>query len=503
MGTVDKLLDFRRRRAEIEKGGGIDKIKLQHDAGKKTARERVLTLLDEGSFIETDAFASFGSNKDANAEGVITGYGSVDGRLTFVYAQDVTVIGAALGEMQAKKICKVMDMAAKMGAPVVAMIDSNGIRLKEGLLSLAGYGEIFKRNVALSGVVPQITAVMGNCAGSFSFAPALSDFVFMVENTSEMFMQSAKVIEGVTGEKVDDIGSAKVHSEKTGTCHFVASNDDECIAMIRKLISYLPSNNLEDSPYEAAADEINRISETLSNIIPDNCNGEYDVKVAISEIVDLGSFMEVLPEYAKNIVTGFARMNGLTVGVVANNGVLDIKASNKAARFVRFLDSFNIPVITLTDAEGYKECACQETNGIIRNASKLLYAYAEATVPKINVVMRKAYGAAYLTMCSKHIGADLVLAWPTAEISPLSPEAAANLLYADQIGESENPIEARKEKIEEYRENDANPYEAAKLGYVDDVIEPDSTRPRIIAALEMLLSKRETAPSKKHGNIPM
>ncbi len=502
MGTVDKLLDCRRRRAEIEKGGGEDKIKLQHDAGKKTARERVLTLLDEGSFIETDAFASFGSKADANAEGVITGYGSVDGRLTFVYAQDVTVIGAALGEMQAKKIIKVMDMAAKMGAPIVAMIDSNGLRLKEGLMSLAGYGEIFKRNVALSGVVPQITAVMGNCAGAFSFAPALSDFVFMVDGTSEMFVNSAKVIEGVTGEKTDDISSADVHSKKSGECHFKASNDDECIAMIRKLISYLPSNNLEDAPVDIA-DDINRISETLTNLIPDDADGEYDVKVAISEIVDLGSFMEVLPEYAENIVTGFARMNGLTVGVVVNNGLLDIKASNKAARFVRFLDSFNIPVITLTDVAGYKECACQELRGLSSHASKLLYAYAEATVPKVNVVLRKAYGAAYLAMCSKHIGADLVLAWPTAEITPLSPEAAANLIYADEIGESEDPIKARKEKIEEYRENDANPYEAAKMGFVDDVIEPDSTRPRIIAALEMLMSKRETALSKKHGNIPM
>ena len=502
MGTVDKLLDCRRRRAEIEKGGGEEKIKLQHDAGKKTARERVLLLLDEGSFIETDAFASFGT-ADANAEGVITGYGSVDGRLIFVYAQDVTVIGAALGEMQAKKICKVMDMAAKMGAPIVAMIDSNGLRLKEGLASLAGYGEIFKRNVALSGVIPQITAVMGNAAGAFSFAPALSDFVFMVDGKSEMFMNAQKVIEGVTGDKAEDISSATVHSEKSGSCHFKVSNDDECIAMIRKLISYLPSNNLEDAPYEVASDDINRISEVLTNLIPDNADGEYDVKVAISEIVDLGSFMEVLPDFAKNIVTGFARMNGMTVGIVANNGMLDIKASNKASRFVRFLDAFNIPVITLTDVEGYKECACQELRGLSSHASKLLYAYAEATVPKVNVVLRKAYGAAYLAMCSKHIGADLVLAWPTAEITPLSPEAAANLLYADEIGESNDPILARKEKTQEYRDNDANPFEAAKMGYVDDVIEPDSTRPRIIAALEMLLSKRETAPSKKHGNIPM
>ncbi|MDO4618700.1 MAG: carboxyl transferase domain-containing protein [Clostridia bacterium] len=516
MGTVDKLLDLQKRRAEISLGGGEEKIKKQHDAGKKTARERILALLDEGSFIETDAFVEHRSHEfnmadmKAPGEGVVTGYGTVDGRLIFVYAQDFTVIGGSLGEMHAKKICKVMDMAAKMGAPIIGMNDSGGARIQEGIAALAGFGEIFKRNTLLSGVVPQISVIMGPCAGGAVYSPAITDFVFMVENTSQMFITGPNVIESVTGEKVtsEELGGAMTHSEKSGVAHFTAKTEDECIGMIKKLLSYLPSNNLEDCPFEMPTDDINRLSEKLTTIVPDDNNKAYDVKEAIAEIVDAGSFMEVLPNFAKNIVTGFAKMNGMTVAIVANQpnvmaGALNVDASDKGARFIRFADSFNIPVVTLTDVPGYLPGVHEEHGGIIRHGAKLLYAYAEATVPKINVILRKAYGGAYIAMSSKHLGADQVYAWPTAEIAVMGPEGAANIIFKKEIGESADPISARQEKIEEYREKFANPYEAAKLGYVDDIIEPDSTRPRIIAALEMLMSKRETRPSKKHGNIPM
>lgn len=516
MGTVDKLNDLQLRRAAVEAGGGEEKIKKQHDAGKKTARERIAALLDAGSFVEVDAFVEHRSNEfnmaetKAPGEGVVTGYGTVDGRLVFVYSQDFTVIGGSLGEMHAKKICKVMDMAVKMGAPIIGMNDSGGARIQEGIAALSGFGEIFKRNTLASGVIPQISVIMGPCAGGAVYSPAITDFVFMVEKTSQMFITGPAVIKSVTGEDVtsEELGGAAAHAAKSGVAHFTAKDEDECIAKIKQLIAYLPSNNLEDIPFEMPADPINRLSEKLTTIVPDDANKAYDVKEVIAEVVDSGSFMEVQSEFAKNIVIGLARMNGATVGIVANQpnvmaGALNVDASDKAARFVRFCDSFNIPVITFTDVPGYLPGVHEEHSGIIRHGAKLLYAYSEATVPLINVILRKAYGGAYIAMSSKHLGADAVFAWPTAEIAVMGPEGAANIIFKNEIANSANPIATRAEKIQEYRDKFANPFEAAKLGFVDDVIEPDSTRPRIIAALEMLASKRETRPSKKHGNIPV
>ena len=516
MGTMDKICDLKNRRAEIELGGGEAKIKKQHDAKKLTARERILYLMDEGSFIEVDAFVKhrfteFNMDKTvAPAEGVVTGYGTVNGRLVYVYAQDFTVIGGSLGEMHAKKICKIMDMAIKMGAPVVAMCDSGGARIQEGIAALAGFGDMFTRNVLASGVIPQITAIMGPCAGGASYSPALGDFVFMVEESSQMFVTGPSVLSAVTGQKIsmEELGGAQTHASKSGVAHFTAPDDKACIDKIRELLDYLPSNNLEETPYVNSSDEINRISETLTTIVPDESNKSYDIKKVIAEIVDNAAFLEVHKDFAKNIVVGFARMNGSTVGIVANQpecmaGALDVNASDKAARFIRFCDAFNIPVVTLTDVPGYFPGIEQEQNGIIRHGAKLLYAYAEATVPKINIVIRKAYGGAYIAMSSKQLGADMVFAWPTAEIAVMGPDGAANIIFKDEIANSADPIATRAEKITEYKEKFANPYEAAKYGFIDDIIEPDSTRPRIIAALEMLASKRESRPSKKHGNIPV
>lgn len=516
MGTVDKLNQLQSRRNAIALGGGEEKIKKQHDAKKLTARERILALMDEGSFIEVDAFVTHRCNEfnmantEAPGEGVVTGYGTVDGRLVYVYAQDFTVIGGSLGEMHAKKICKIMDMALKMGAPVIAMNDSGGARIQEGVNALAGFGDIFYRNTKCSGVIPQISVIMGPCAGGAVYSPALTDFIFMVENTSQMFITGPQVIKTVTGEDVtlEELGGAKSQAEKSGVAHFTSATDEECIAKIKRLLSFLPSNNLEGAPVDAPSDDINRISEKLTTIVPDDANKAYDVKAVIAEVVDNADFMEVMENYAKNIVIGFAKMNGATVGIVANQpmdkaGALDVNASDKAARFIRFCDCFNIPLVTFTDVPGFLPGVSEEHNGIIRHGAKILYAYSEATVPKINVIIRKAYGGAYIAMSSKHLGADMVMAWPTAEIAVMGPEGAANIIFKDDIKNSADPIAERKAKIEEYREKFANPYEAAKFGYIDDVIEPDSTRPRIIAALEMLASKRENSPSKKHGNIPM
>lgn len=516
MGTANKIADLQNRRAIIEQGGGEAKINKQHDSNKLTARERINYFLDEGSFIEIDAFVKHRftefkmAETEAPAEGVITGYGTVNGRLVYVYAQDFTVIGGSLGEMHAKKICKVMDMAIKMGAPIVAMCDSGGARIQEGIASLGGFGEMFTRNTLASGVIPQITAIMGPCAGGASYSPALSDFVFMVEKTSQMFVTGPSVLSAVTGQKItmEELGGADAHATKSGVAHFKAANDKECLDKIKELLSYLPSNNLEDTPYIDTNDEINRISQNLMSIVPDESNKAYNMKSVIAEIVDNGEFFEIHENFAKNIIVGLARMNGSTVGIIANQpehmaGALDVNASDKAARFIRFCDSFNIPLVTLTDVPGYFPGIEQESNGIIRHGAKLLYAYAEATVPKINVIVRKAYGGAYIAMSSKHLGADMVFAWPTAEVAVMGPEGAANIIFKDEIANSENPVATRQEKIDEYKEKLANPYEAAKYGFIDDIIEPDSTRPRIIAALEMLASKRETRPSKKHGNIPM
>ena len=516
MGTIDKLNELQYRRSVIEQGGGEAKIKKQHDSNKLTARERINALLDEGSFVEIDAFVThrcteFGMDcVEAPSEGVITGYGTVDGRLTYVYAQDFTVIGGSLGEMHAKKICKVMDMASKMGAPIIGMNDSGGARIQEGIDALSGFGEIFYRNTRNSGVIPQISVIMGPCAGGAVYSPAITDFIFMVDKTSQMFITGPQVIKSVTGEDVtaDDLGGSEVHSQKSGVAHFSASSDEECIAQIKRLLSFLPSNNLESPVEIEPTDEINRISQELTSIVPDDANKAYDVKNVIAQIVDNADFMEVQAGFAQNMVVGFARMNGKTVGIVANQpkvmaGALDIDSSDKAARFIRFCDSFNIPLVTLTDVPGYFPGIEQEQGGIIRHGAKLLYAYCEATVPKVNVILRKAYGGAYIAMSSKHVGADMVMAWPTAEIAVMGPEGAANIIFKNDIRNSADPVATKAEKIQEYKNKFASPYVAASRGYIDDVIEPDSTRPRVIAALEMLASKRDSIPAKKHGNFPV
>ncbi|WHH59447.1 carboxyl transferase domain-containing protein [Petroclostridium sp. X23] len=516
MSTMDKLNDLQYRRSVIEQGGGADKVKKQHESGKLTARERIDLLMDEGSFIEIDAFVKHRSTEfdmpttEAPGEGVVTGYGTVDGRLVYVYAQDFTVIGGSLGEMHAKKICKVMDMAMKMGAPIVGINDSGGARIQEGIDALSGFGEIFYRNTIASGVIPQISVIMGPCAGGAVYSPAITDFVFMVEKTSQMFITGPQVIKAVTGEDVssEELGGAMAHNSKSGVAHFVSADEKECINQIKVLLSYLPSNNLSDAGVYESNDDLNRISEKLTSIVPDDSNKSYDIKEVIAEVVDNGEFFEVQPHFAKNIVVGFARMNGATVGIIANQpkvmaGALDVNSSDKAARFIRFCDSFNIPIITFTDVPGYLPGVSQEHSGIIRHGAKLLYAYSEATVPKINVIVRKAYGGAYIAMSSKHLGADMVFAWPTAEIAVMGPEGAANIIFRKDIANAADPIATRAEKIEEYRTKLSNPYVAAARGYVDDVIEPDSTRPRIISALEMLASKRENRPAKKHGNIPV
>ncbi len=516
MSTIDKLNDLQYRRNVIEQGGGADKSKKQHESGKQTARERINMLMDEGSFIEVDAFVKhratdFGMDKTiAPAEGVVTGYGTVDGRLVYVYAQDFTVIGGSLGEMHAKKICKVMDMALKMGAPIVGINDSGGARIQEGIDALSGFGEIFYRNTISSGVIPQISVIMGPCAGGAVYSPAITDFIFMVENTSQMFITGPSVIKAVTGEDVSfqELGGSNTHNTKSGVAHFNSANDEECIEQVKQLIGFLPSNNLSDTPVYECEDDLNRVSSKLMQIVPDEPNKAYDMKDVIEEVVDNGDFFEVQKDFAQNIIIGFGRMNGGTVGIVASQpkilaGSLDVHSSDKAARFIRFCDCFNIPIITFVDVPGFLPGVSQEHSGIIRHGAKLLYAYSEATVPKITVITRKAYGGAYIAMSSNHLGADMVFAWPTAEIAVMGPEGAANIIFRKEISEAGDPVTTRNEKIEEYRNKFSNPYAAAARGYVDDVIEPDSTRPRIISALEMLSSKRESRPSKKHGNIPV
>ncbi len=513
---MSKLDDLQARRSAISQGGGKDKIEKQHDSGKKTARERLSMLFDEGSFVELDAFVThrcteFGmQNTKAPGEGVVTGYGTVDGRLVYAYAQDFTVIGGSLGEMHAAKICKVMDMAMKMGAPIVGINDSGGARIQEGIDALKGFGDIFYRNTLASGVIPQICMILGPCAGGAVYSPAICDFVFMVDKTSQMFITGPSVVKSVTGEDVsfDELGGANTHASKSGVATMACSNEEECFEQVKSLLSLLPSNNLEIAPAYECTDDLNRLSQNLSTIIPEDAGKSYDIRSIIKEVVDEGDFMELFSEFAQNLVTGFARMNGATVGILANQpkvmaGSLDCNSSDKGARFVRFCDSFNIPIITFTDVPGYLPGVAQEHNGIIRHGAKLLYAFSEATVPKINVIVRKAYGGAYIAMNSKHLGADMVFAWPTAEIAVMGPSGAANIIFRKEIADSADPISARQEKIDEYTEKFANPYIAAARGYVDDVIEPDSTRPRLISALEMLMSKRETRPSKKHGNIPL
>ena len=511
-----KLKLLAERKAKITAGGGPKRVAAQHDKGKMTARERIEALLDPGSFVEIDAFVEhravdLGMDKvEAPGEGVVIGYGTVNSRLVYLFAQDFTVIGGSLGEMHAAKICKVMDMAVKVGCPCIGINDSGGARIQEGVDALAGYGDIFYRNTLASGVVPQISVIMGPCAGGAVYSPALTDFTVMVEKTGNMFITGPQVIKAVTGEDVtaEGLGGALVHSEVSGCASLMFSSEKETLEGIRKLLSYLPQNNVEDPPVAKTSDDPARADSGLADIIPDSPNKPYEIRDVIKRVFDDGDFFEIQPLYAQNIVIGFARLSGRSIGIVANQprnmaGVLDINASDKASRFIRFCDAFNIPLVTLADTAGYLPGVGQEHGGVIRHGAKLLYAYSEATVPKMTVIIRKAYGGAYIAMCSRHLGADQVFAWPSAEIAVMGPDGAANIIFKKEIEEASDPVATRKEKIEEYKVNFANPYKAALRGYVDDVIDPADTRKRLISALTMLLGKRETRPAKKHGNIPV
>lgn len=516
MTTTDKIRELQKIKEKIELGGGADGIEKQHKSGKMTARERMDTLFDKGSFVEIDAFVeSRGMDFDMQkkkvpGDGVVTGYGTVDGRLVFVSAQDFTVMGGSLGEMHARKITKAMDMAVKMGAPFISINDSGGARIQEGIDSLSGFGDIFYRNTLASGVIPQISVIMGPCAGGAVYSPAITDFIFMVEKTSYMFITGPEVIKSVTGEDVtfEKLGGADAHNTISGVAHFKSVDEQDCINQIKRLLGFLPDNNLSDSPSYASQDDLNRRVQELNEIIPDGANKPYDMLGVIERVVDDGNFMEIHKHFAQNIIVGFGRLNGKTVGIVASQpkimaGVLDVNSADKGARFIRFCDAFNIPLITFTDVPGYLPGVGQEHSGVIRHGAKLLYAFAEATVPKINVIVRKAYGGAYIAMNSKHLGADMVFAWPSAEIAVMGPEGAANIIFRKEITTAPNQAEARNQKIEEYRDKFSNPYIAAARGYVDDVIEPSSTRSRLVNALEMLAGKREGRPAKKHGNIPL
>ena len=499
-----------------ENGGGADRIAKQHKAGKLTARERIDLLLDPGTFVETDKLKTHRCNDFEMAEqripgdGVVTGYGRVDGRIVYVFAQDFTVFGGSLSGAFAEKICKIMDLAMKTGAPVIGLNDSGGARIQEGVVSLAGYADIFTRNVLASGVIPQISAIMGPCAGGAVYSPAITDLIFMVEKTSYMFITGPDVIKTVTSEDVtmEQLGGASVHNEISGVAHFQDVSEAATIARIRTVLSYLPSNNLTEAPRFATSDPSDRADAELNTLVPTDSNKPYEMRDLLKRVVDDGIFFEVHEHYAPNIVCGFARLGGRSVGIVANNpvhlaGCLDIDASVKAARFVRLCDCFNIPVVTFVDVPGFLPGVKQEYGGIIRHGAKLLYAYAEATVPKITVITRKAYGGAYDVMASKHLRADLNFAYPTAEVAVMGPDGAVNIVYRKQIAEAADPVAARKEYIEKYKELFANPFKVAELGYIDAIITPSDTRKRLIEALELLANKRDENPPKKHGNIPL
>lgn len=516
MSTDPKINDLRKRKARARLGGGEDRVKRQHDAGKLTARERVELLLDDNSFQELDMFVehtetNFGmAERRIPGDGVVTGYGTIDGRLVYVYSQDFTVFGGSLGRVHADKICKVMDQAMQNGAPVIGLQDSGGARIQEGVVSLGGYADIFLRNTLASGLVPQISAIMGPSAGGAVYSPAITDFVFMVKDTAYMFVTGPEVVKTVTHEDVtfEELGGAMVHNQTSGVAHFAADSEQHCLEMIRLLLSYVPQNNMEDPPYQRPLDDPLRSEEALDTIVPDNPNRPYDMKEIIRLIVDEGEFFEVHEHFAQNIIVGFARFNGRSVGIVANQpavlaGVLDIDSSVKAGRFVRFCDCFNIPIVTLVDVPGFLPGVGQEHGGIIRHGAKLLFAYAEATVPKVTVITRKAYGGAYDVMSSKHIRGDVNYAWPSAEIAVMGPQGAVNIIFRREIARADDPDARREELVAEYRERFANPYIAAQRGYVDDVIEPHQTRQKIISALEMLQNKRLKNPPKKHGNIPL
>ena len=509
---LEKVKELIELRAQARLGGGEKAIEKQHAKGKYTARERIAQLLDEGSFEELDMFVqhrctNFGQDKKHFlGDGVVTGYGTIEGRLVYVFAQDFTVFGGSL----AQKICKVMDMAMKMGAPVIGINDSGGARIQEGINALAGYAEIFQRNIMASGVIPQISGIFGPCAGGAVYSPALTDFTLMTEGTSYMFLTGPKVVKTVTGEDVsqEDLGGASVHASKSGVTHFTAATGEEGLAIIRHLLSFIPQNNLEEAPLVNCTDPIDRMDDLLNEIIPDSPNKPYDMYEVIGAIIDNGEFLEVQKDYAKNIIIGFARMNGQSVGVVANQpkylaGVLDSNASRKGARFVRFCDAFNIPLVTLVDVPGFLPGTGQEYNGVILHGAKLLYAYGEATVPKVTVTLRKSYGGSHIVMSCKQLRGDMNYAWPTAEIAVMGGAGAVEVLYAKEAKEQENPAQFLADKEAEYTKLFANPYNAAKYGYIDDVIEPRNTRFRIIRALQQLQTKKLTNPAKKHGNIPL
>ncbi|MDR9786373.1 MAG: carboxyl transferase domain-containing protein [Peptococcaceae bacterium MAG4] len=505
----EKLDLLTKLRQQVEAGGGQKRIDKQHASGKKTSRERIDALFDPGSFREIDVFAATTDDYNkVNGEGVTCGYGTIAGRRVYIFSQDFTVIGGSLGRVHAAKICKVLDMAMKVGAPVIGICDSGGARIQEGVDALDGYGQIFFRNTIASGVIPQISVIMGPCAGGAVYSPALTDFILMVANTSQMFITGPLVIKATTGEEVsmEALGGAATHNQISGVAHFLANNEDECIAQIKTLLSYLPSNNLEDPPTYAPAEPA-LDKETLVSVVPTDPNKGYEVRDVINAIVDAGSFFEVHQYYATNGVVGFARINGQVVGIIANQprilaGCLDINVSDKIARHIRFCDCFNIPIVTFMDVPGFLPGVQQEYGGIIRHGAKMLYAYSEATVPKITIITRKAYGGAYLAMCASALRADEVYAWPTAEIAVMGPEGAVNVIYRKEIAEAENPVEERKKLVQQYRERFANPYIASARGFIQDVIDPRDTRDRIINALQNLANKRETRPRKKHGNIP-
>lgn len=548
----ERLKELREKNRLAELGGGLKRISRQHDQGKLTARERIERLLDPGTFNEMDKLVvsssdiaggtgDKGGRIAAPGDGVVTGYGTIGGRLVFVYSQDFTVLGGSLGKMHAAKIAKVLETATKVGAPVIGLNDSGGARIQEGVDALSGYGRIFYLNTIASGVVPQISVILGPCAGGAVYSPALTDFVFMVRGISHMFITGPQVIKAVTGEDVtqEELGGADTHARISGVVHRVADSEDECFNDIRRLLSYLPSNNMEEppagsplsesavaggtgredtvlsSPEERSAagesavfDDPGRVEESLLDVLPEESNRPYDMHRIIEATIDRGTFFELQPDYAANLITGFARLAGRVVGILANQpvvlaGCLDINASDKGARFIRFCDAFNIPIITLVDVPGFLPGTAQEYGGIIRHGAKMLHAYSEATVPKITLIVRKAYGGAYLAMCSRDLGADQVLAWPSAEVAVMGPEGAANIIYKDEIEKAADPKAALEEKIAEYRRKFANPYVPAERGYIDAVIEPQDTRPKLVNALEMAGMKREMRPAKKHGNIPL
>ena len=516
MGTKEKIEELKKLSEKAKEGGGEKRIKRQHEKGKLTARERLAILLDPDSFVEFDRFVTHRcrdfdmDEKKILGDSLVSGYGEIHERPLFVFSQDFSVFGGTLSYAHAEKMCKIMDLALKTGVPVIGLNDSGGARIQEGVVSLAGYAEIFWRNTIVSGVIPQISAVMGPAAGGAVYSPAITDFIFMVDKTSYMFITGPNVVKTVTHEEVtfDGLGGAQVHSSKSGVAHFTSKNDEECLLLIRRFFEYLPLNNLDDPPRKQIDDPIDRKDETLNGIIPDNPNQPYDMKIILKTVMDQGSFLEIHEKYAPNIIVGFGRLDGYVVGIVAQQpmvlaGCLDIDASIKGARFVRFCDAFNIPLITFEDVPGFLPGVSQEHGGIIKHGAKLLYAFCEATVPKITIITRKSYGGAYCVLSSKQVRGDINYAWPTAEIAVMGPEGAVNIIFKKDLENSDNPEKLRKKLVEEYENKFSNPYISASLGYVDDIIEPKETRSRLIQALKMLENKQSKLPRKKHGNIPL